>query len=74
MCPPSYCLTPTGGVTPSTDPIALVAVEWDHSSGYELLAFVGQAGKCSAGQYEVRTYNTKNERSEFVAFYIVVPS
>lgn len=68
-----YCLTPSGGVDTSTG-TASVSVEWGASSGNSLAAFY-QNGNfiCSAGNYEVRTYDFTGTASDGVAFTIVVP-
>jgi hypothetical protein len=67
-----YCLTATGGVNQTKNPVALVTVEWIGSSGNELFAYTSQSFECSPGQYAVRTYDPIKTASNNVEFWIAV--
>jgi hypothetical protein len=67
-----YCLTPTGGVSSSTSPIAMVTVEHGFSTGTQEAAFA-DGGICPAGQYGVVTFEPGTTFSNNVAFYITIP-
>jgi hypothetical protein len=71
-----YCLTPSPGSGINVEhPNAVVSVEWDESSGEELLAFALNTGtsSCPSTTIEVRTYNLKHESTNSAAFTIIVP-
>jgi len=71
----TYCLAPSGTLSSTTHPIALVTVEYEYSSGSSLSAFVGdQSSDCPTGDYTVYTENFSGVSSDSVAFYIVVPA
>lgn len=67
-----YCLTATGGVSQTKNPVAIVTVEWIGSLGNELFAYTSKSFECSADQYAVRTYSPLNTASSGVEFWIVV--
>jgi hypothetical protein len=69
-----YCLTPSGGVSSSASPIAMVTVERSFSVGADLRAYANVgAEQCGKGQYEVMTFAPGLTLSNNVAFYIEVP-
>lgn len=67
-----YCLTATGGVNSTKNPVALVTPEWIGSSGNELFAYTAGTFECSPGQYAVRTYNPIKTAANSVEFWIAV--
>ena len=68
-----YCLTPAAGIDPATS-VAVVSVDWYHSSGTNLLAQVSlPSAACAANEFEVRTFLDDGTASDDVAFTIVVP-
>ena len=69
-----YCLTATGGISQTKNPVAIVTVEWIGSSGNELFAYTSQSFACKPGQYAVRTYEPINTASNNVEFFIMIPA
>jgi len=55
--PGIYCLAPTGGIDPDSDP-ATLSIEWSQSDGNDLLAYWDASGNdCPVNNYQVRTYD-----------------
>jgi hypothetical protein len=74
-----YCFTPSKAAGLSGEKLLAayptVEIEWGHSSGSDLLAYVYRgAGECPAGSIEVRTYSFSGGivSSDNVAFYLKV--
>ncbi len=67
-----YCLTPAAGIDTTTS-VTMVSVEWYHSSGNSLVAFVVlPVSNCGAGTFEVQTYDFTGSASDNVAFVFAV--
>lgn len=74
-----YCFTPSKAAGLSGDKLLAayptVEIEWGHSSGSDLLAYVYRgAGDCPAGSIQVMTYSFSGGlvESDNVAFYLKV--
>jgi hypothetical protein len=68
-----YCVTPAAGIDPTTS-VAVVSVEWYHSSGSNLLAQITlPSSSCPTTDFEVRTFFDDGTATDDVAFTILVP-
>jgi len=68
-----YCIKPKDTIVNVSRIIPSVTVEWDHSSGSDLLAFYSFGGEgCPANRITVLTYDLAQNRTDRVAFTIVV--
>jgi hypothetical protein len=71
----TYCLVPSGGVSATTSPVAVLTAEYERSATSTLAAYLADgAPACPAGDYTVLTTDFSGTSTNNVAFFIVVPS
>jgi hypothetical protein len=68
-----YCIKPTDTVVNVRRVVPSVTVDWGPSSGSDLLAFYTEnTGACPNNRIEVLTYDLQQNRTDRVAFTLVV--